>query len=108
MAGYSSFLGITAYPSAMINRSGKITSPMESYLDELGNIVYRYTNPENPLWWDEVAIALATYADADIEIVNGAVFDKSSNTISIPLEVKYALDMENINVNLFHYSYPFI
>ncbi len=101
MAGYSSFLGIMAYPSAMINRSGRITSPMESYIDDSGNTLYRYSNPEKPLWWDEVATEFESYADADINIINGATFDKEAGTIRVPVEVKYALDMENLNVNLF-------
>lgn len=101
MSGYTSFLGISAYPSAMINRSGRITSPMESYSDESGVVQYRYTNPENPLWWDDVAAEFETLADADIKIGGGAQYDKEAETIRIPLEIRYALDMDNLNVNLF-------
>lgn len=84
------FLGMSAAPSARIDR-GPIASPMKS----LPDMSYVYKN--NGLWYDYVAEDLNSYAPADITI-NSVGFDgKNFNTA---FDIKYALDMENANVNV--------
>ncbi len=84
------FLGMNAAPSARIDR-GPITSPMKS----LPDLTYVYKN--NGLWYDYVAEELNTFAPADIEISS---VDYDGKNFNVGFDIKYALDMENANVNV--------
>ncbi|MDE6682374.1 MAG: choice-of-anchor J domain-containing protein, partial [Muribaculaceae bacterium] len=85
------FLGMNAAPSARINR-GPISSPMKSLEDQQ---TYVYKN--NGLWYDYVAEELNTFAPADIEISS---VDFDGKNFNVGFDIKYALDMENANVNV--------
>ncbi len=84
------FLGMNAAPTGRINR-GPIVSPMKSFPDNS----YAYKN--NGLWYDYVAEELNTYAPADINITKVTC---NGNEFSTDFDIKYALDMENANVNV--------
>ena len=84
------FLGMNAAPSARVDR-GPIVNPMKS----LEDMSYVYKN--NGLWYDYVAEELNSFAPADIEI-SEVSFDGSKFNTSF--DIKYALDMENANVNV--------
>lgn len=93
LSGYSEFLGLNAAPTAMINRSGDVSSPMMSYR---GN--YMFSNGLD-LWYDRVNKELQTPADADIEA--SVEVDEKANTFSIPVKVRYALNAKSLSLNLF-------
>jgi hypothetical protein len=93
LGGYSSYLGLTAAPTAMINRK-VIASPMTEL-----NGNYVFNNPKNPLWTDIVYSELETPAVADISI--SAVMDEDEQYIDVPVNVTYALDKKDVNVSLF-------
>jgi hypothetical protein len=93
LSGYSSYLGFTAAPTAMINRK-VIASPMDKVDGS-----YVFSNPNNMLWSDIVYSELDTPAIADISIT--ASMDKDETKIDVPVTVKYALDKKDVNVSLF-------
>lgn len=84
------FLGMNAAPTARIDR-GSVVNPMKS--TESGEYVYK----NNGLWYDYVAEELNSYAPADIELTH-VNFDGTN--FNADFEIKYALDMENANVNV--------
>ena len=94
MEGYYTTLGLNAAPSARINR-GPVSFPMAT-VD--GKAVY--TNPElNNLWYDVVVSELnvPTLSDVTAE----AYADDKLNRLIIPVNVRYALDVKNQNLNIF-------
>lgn len=95
LEAYNSFLGLSAAPSGIINRSGRISSPMISVDGDYG---FTGVNGEK-LWLDLVQEELAVPADADITAT--ASFNADSTGIVIPCTVKFALEAENQNLNLF-------
>ncbi|MDE6409748.1 MAG: Ig-like domain-containing protein [Muribaculaceae bacterium] len=84
------FLGMNAAPSARINR-GPIASPMKTLPD------YSYVYKNNGLWYDYVAAELNSFAPADITITDAKFTD---NNFNVDFDIKYALDMDNANVNV--------
>ena len=95
LEAYNSFLGLNAAPSGIINRSGFIAAPMMS-ID--GDYVFNGVNGEK-LWLDLVQEELAVPADAEISAT--ASFNTDSTAIVIPCSVKFALEAEKQNLNLF-------
>ncbi len=91
LGSYSSFLGFTAAPTAMINRK-VIAAPMTQL-----NGKYVFSNPDSELWSDIVYSELNTPAIADISI--SAQMD--DNYIYVPVTVKYALNKTDVNANIF-------
>ncbi|MDE7413487.1 MAG: Ig-like domain-containing protein [Muribaculaceae bacterium] len=89
-ASMNQFLGMNAAPSARIDR-GPIVSPMKTLED------FSYVYKNNGLWYDYVAEELNSYAPADINITSATFDGKNFNTT---FDIKYALDMENANVNV--------
>lgn len=87
----TSFLGMNAAPSGRVNR-GPIVSPL--HVTDKGEYFYR----NNGVWYDYVVEELNEYAVADIDITS-ATFDDGKYNVDV--EVKYALDMDNQNVNIF-------
>ena len=83
------FLGLTAAPTGRVNRL-PVSSPMEIVDD-------KYYYKDNGVWYDFVVAQLSEFADADINITN-AEFDGEKYNVSA--EVTYALDMDNLNVNI--------
>lgn len=96
LSGYSSFLGLSGAPSGVVNRSGVVTYPLAQ--DETGKWIY--SNPNDPLWWDAVASEFETLAEADINVVDPQ-YDTAEKIIKIPVQTKFAVDAEGLNINLF-------
>ncbi len=99
LSDYSTFLGLAAAPSANINRKG-VSMPAVSYNND-----YYFTNTALPegqakLWADVVADEMKIPAEADININNLSI-DAATNELVIPVTVRYALDAQNLNLNLF-------
>lgn len=84
------FLGFNAAPTGRVNRRN-ISSPMEI-------VDGKYYYKDNGVWYDYVVSELQDYAEADIDITS-ASFD--GENFNIGVDVKYALDMDNRNVNIF-------
>ena len=92
---YAQFLGLSAAPSAMIQRSGIISNPMVSVEQD-----YRFNGVNGEkLWLDIVQEELSVAADAEITATTKVNTD--DKTIEIPCTVRYAMDTNDLNVNLF-------
>lgn len=99
LSDYTTFLGVTGAPSGVINRKG-VSYPAVSH-----NGDYYFTNTQLPegqakLWADIVADEMTTPTEADINITQLSV-DEATNEFVIPVSVRYALDAQNLNLNLF-------
>ncbi len=96
MAGYSDYFAFTGAPSGIINRKGAISYPMVSIGQD-----YSFNAPEGeaPLWLDIVTEEMNEPTEADITAT--ATLSADAKTISVPCSVRYALDAENVNANLF-------
>ncbi len=90
------FLGMTAAPSGRVNR-GDIISPLGT--DGKGNGSFTNYDPTVPSWYDNVVSELAVPAEANVEVVSYYNDDRSK--IHVRSTVTYALDMENVNANIF-------
>lgn len=94
LGGYSSFLGLNAAPSGIVNRSGEIIYPMRvnpvtaDY--ELSN---GYT-----LWADHVKAELDVPADLELS-ATGA--QESDGRFNVELTVRSAINAKNQSLNLF-------
>ncbi|MBD5358950.1 MAG: hypothetical protein HDR88_18490 [Bacteroides sp.] len=84
-------LGLNAAPTARINR-GVIANPME--ISDKGDYVYRNAG----LWYDYVVAELSSFAPADIVIKE---VNFNGDEYVVDMDITYALDMENQNVNIF-------
>ncbi len=94
LSGYASYLGLSAAPSAMIQRSGIISYPMG---EDPATGKYTFSNGYT-LWKDLVAAEFEVPSDAEI----AAEYKINENgTFDLPVTVKYALDANNLNLNLF-------
>ena len=94
LSDYSDYLGLSAAPSGVINRTGTIYYPMAQDA-ETGD--YVFSNGE--LWYDIVLEQLETPADMDIDAVIDV--DKEAETFSLDVTVTYALNAVNLNLNVF-------
>ncbi|MCM1369683.1 MAG: choice-of-anchor J domain-containing protein [Candidatus Amulumruptor caecigallinarius] len=83
-------LGLEAAPTARVDRM-PVASPMSTTQNE----EYFYKN--NGLWYDYVVEQLSSLAPADIEITR---VDFDGTDYMVDMEVRYALDMDNQNVNI--------
>lgn len=88
----STFLGMSAAPTARINR-GEIVSPM--FVSDATGYIWK----NNGLWYDHVAEQLNTLAPADITVTS-YTYDEDKNEYKVTFSTKYALDMTNANVNV--------
>lgn len=102
--GYYGYLGLSAAPSAVINRSDSIMSPMVS--DGNGGYYMSKTALEaatgyscNDLWSDYVEEEVVKPALS--EVTASISYDEATRTISVPTAVRYAMNAENQNINLF-------
>lgn len=92
---YSDYFGFSGAPSGMIQRSGSISSPMVSVEQD-----YRFNGVNgDKLWLDLVQEELSIPADAEISAT--AKISEDAKTVEVPCTVRYAMDTENLNVNLF-------
>ncbi len=94
LQGYSTYLGLNAAPSAMVQRSGTISYPMGT---DLLTGDYTFSNGRT-LWKDLVAAEFEVPADADI---HAEYRINEDGTFDLPVTIKYALDASNLNLNIF-------
>jgi hypothetical protein len=94
VSGYASYLGFSAAPSGMIQRSGTISSPMYAGTDD-----YYFSSPEGDVWYDLVMAELQELALADVSAT--CYLDTVAGRYTIPVTVKYALNASDLNFNLF-------
>lgn len=92
LEGYTAFLGIMGAPTGMVNRNGKVISP-------IGNNNSFYGDDVNPTWADLARQAMTTMPEADIDAQIS--LDRSAGTLDIDLEVLSALNLSNVNYNVF-------
>jgi hypothetical protein len=96
VSNYSSYLGFSAAPSGMIQRSGVISSPMYTSTTES---IFELSSPEGDTWYDLVMAELEEVALADINAE--CIADTTKGTYAIPVHVKYPINATNLNLNLF-------
>lgn len=98
LSSYGEFLGFVGAPSAVINRSSltypAVTIDGKYYFSTAG------IEGQEPLWADIVAQEMEIPTEAEISISNLSV-DETTNEFVIPCTVRYAMDAENLNLNLF-------
>jgi hypothetical protein len=94
VSGYASYLGFSAAPSGMVQRSGVISSPMYT-----GGGDYLLSGPDGDTWYDLVMAELEEVALADISAE--LIADTVKNTYSIPVSVKYPINATDLNLNIF-------
>ena len=94
LSSYTDYLGLSAAPSGVIDRTGTIYYPMAQDA-ETGD--YVFSNGE--LWYDIVLEQLETPADMDIEAVIDV--DQEEETFDLEVTVTYALNAVNLNLNVF-------
>lgn len=87
----NTFLGLTAAPTARINRGTGAVSPMNTDADGK----YAYKNAD--VWYDHVVAELENLAPADVKVTS-VVYDGANCVADVV--VTYALDIEKANVNL--------
>lgn len=91
--GYSSYLGLSAAPSARINRVDGIYSPIISVGGK-----YVDTYPDEPLWIDIVTRELNKETVADINIKSNMTED--GKNISSNIDLRYALNETDQQLSL--------
>lgn len=91
---YSAFLGLSAAPTANVNR-GPVVSPM--YFDRND---YVFTAPDGLTWLQKVEEALVDLAEADIDIVSAQI-NEADRKVSVDAVVKSAVNRSDANVNVF-------
>lgn len=95
LSGYSYFLGLSAAPSGVVNRSGYISYPMWQNPDTFN---YEFSNTQT-LWADLVAEEMET--PADIDMTASVEIDNDDNTFTIPVEIRSALNLKSQMLNVF-------
>ena len=96
VSSYTSYLGLSAAPSAIIQRDGVISSPLEQNDD--GD--YTYNNESGTLWSDKVAAEFNKPADLEVSVPQ-ITYDETSNKLNVNLQLKSALSMKNQYINVF-------
>ena len=92
------YLGLNAAPTAVINRYAGAYSPMISETKE-GVTSYVFTSEEQTLWLERVAYIMSLPTDADINI--SASYAPTTDKVTIPFDVRFAIDKENANISVF-------
>ena len=95
MSGYTSFLGISAAPTGIIQRNGTIAAPMDDD-PSTGDFVYSL---DGELWFDYVQEEFETPADFDLTAEVELSDDET--TIDVPITITSALDNTSLNLNVF-------
>lgn len=99
MSSYTEgYLGLNAAPTAVINRYAGAYSPMASETKE-GVTSFVFTSEDQTLWLERVAHIMGTATDADINM--SASYAPSTDKLTIPFEVRFAIDKENANLGIF-------
>lgn len=95
LSSYSSYLGLTAAPTGVVNRNGVISSPM---WENPATFSYEFSNTLN-LWADYVAEEMETPANLDMTAT--IKIDTENSTFTVPIEIKSALNAKNQMLNVF-------
>lgn len=104
LGNYYSYLNLTAAPSAVINRSDSIMSPMVSdgnggyYLSKAA-LEAATGSTCNDLWSDYVEEEIVKPALSEVSA--SISYDENTRTFSVPTTVRYAMNAEQQNINLF-------
>ncbi|MDE6853899.1 MAG: Omp28-related outer membrane protein, partial [Muribaculaceae bacterium] len=102
MGSYTNFLGLSAAPSARINR-GDIVFPMVNndgdYMLSGAGYKDSQTGEDIVTWLDVFRDELATPTDADIDFISK--YDEATKAISVDFSVRSALNKTNTPVNIF-------
>ena len=104
LEGYYSYLKLSAAPSAVINRSDSILSPMISYDNQYFMSIAALEaatglSSNDVLWSEYVEKEILTAAPAE---VNATIsYDEATRTFHVPASVRYAMNAEDQNLNLF-------
>ncbi len=94
-SAYARFMGFSAYPTGVVNRSGEMLSPMYAGADN-----YYFVSPEgDKTFYDAVLKELQTPADTKITI-NKAWYSTTSKQIEIDAQVEFAINKSGINYNV--------
>ncbi len=95
---YAAALGLTALPTARVNRRDTITSPIVINMD---TYTYSFTSSAgNESWMDQVLSELETDADADIHLAK-AEFNRQTGNLEVSTDVTYAITKSGVAANLF-------
>ncbi len=94
VSAYSNFLSMSAAPSASIARSVPV-NPM--YFDKND---YVFTSPDGNTWLPVTERSLGEMTVADIDI-DGALIDQESKKVSVDMQVRFAVNLDNAAVNVF-------
>lgn len=94
----ANFLGLSGAPSGKVNRSEMTAYPMYDNLSE-GKHIFTYTSPSGDCWLDLVQKEFQVDADADLSII--ATYDESVQEVSVPFNVRFAMNEEKQNIGLF-------
>lgn len=95
LTGYSQYLGLNVAPSAIIQRNGIVSSPMEQ--DDEGDYQFNY---EGKLWCDIVAKEMNVPADLEVSVPS-IIHNEATNKLDISIAVKSALNLKNQYINMF-------
>lgn len=96
---YMEALGLTALPTARVNRRDTITSPIVINTD---TYEYSFTSAGgNESWMDHVLKELEEEAEADINITQ-AEFDRTTGSLSIDISATYAISKSGVAANVFY------
>ena len=91
-------LGLTALPTARVNRRDTITSPIVINTD---TYEYSFTSVNgNESWMDHVLSELETEADADVALTK-ADFNRQTGSLTVSTRVTYAINRNGVAANLF-------
>lgn len=100
---YNAFLGLTAAPSGIVQRSGEITYPITQYTTADNKVGYSFMPSETSVytttWLNEVQKELEQPAQA--EVTAYAALNASGKGYVVPVSVKYALDATRQNLKVF-------
>ncbi len=94
--GYTSYLGLTTAPSAIIQRDGNISAPLTQNDD--GD--YTFNSEGGYLWSDKVAAELNKPADFELSVPS-IVHNETTNKLDLTLSLRAALNLKNQYVNIF-------
>lgn len=92
------FLGLINAPTARINRTETISSPMYNDVVE-GKRIYSFTSPNGDAWADIVQQEMGKEAEADVDVL--AAYDSEAGKVNVRCSVKYALSRDASNVGIF-------
>lgn len=102
LSGYASFLGYSVAPSANVCRQG-VSYPMvyqgNNYYMSSKLYALETGGTTDKLWADIVEDELNEPAESEISAK--VSYDKESNSLSIPCEIRYALNVTGKNVSIF-------